>query len=157
MSAKKRGKVFFEEFKKFILRGSVVDLAVGIIIGSAFTAIVNSLVNEIIMPVISLITAGLSFNEWFIALDGKSYESLEAATKAGAAVLGYGTFISAVLNFLIVSFIIFVIIRFINKAKDLGKKEEEAEAPTTKVCNFCKNEIDVEAVRCPHCTSKLEE
>lgn len=157
MSKKKNENSFIGEFKKFILRGSVVDLAVGIVIGAAFTAIVNSLVNDIIMPVISLITAGISFNEWFIALDGQTYENLEAATKAGAAVLGYGTFISAVLNFIIVSFVIFIVIRFMNSVKDLGKKEEEVVAPTTKKCDFCKSEIDVEAVRCPHCTSKLEE
>ncbi len=157
MPKKRRGKSFVTEFKKFILRGSVVDLAVGIVIGAAFTAIVNSLVNDIIMPVISLITAGISFNEWFIALDGKSYENLEAATKAGAALLGYGAFISAVLNFLIVSFVIFIVIRFMNGVKELGKKEDEVEAPTTKKCDFCKSEIDIEAVRCPHCTSKLEE
>ncbi len=157
MSIKENGKGFFLEFKKFILRGNVIDLAVGIVIGAAFTAIVNSLVNNIIMPLISLITKGISFNEWFYALDGKEYESLEAATKAGAATLGYGVFISALLNFLIVSFVIFLLIRFINKVKDLGKKETPEPAPTTKKCGFCKTEIDIEAVRCPNCTSILEE
>ncbi|NLA73163.1 MAG: large conductance mechanosensitive channel protein MscL [Clostridiales bacterium] len=157
MSKKRRGKSFVTEFKKFILRGSVIDLAVGIVIGAAFTAIVNSLVNDIIMPVISLVTAGISFNEWFIALDGNTYENLEAATKAGAALLSYGTFISAVLNFLIVSFVIFIVIRFINSVKELGKKEDEAPTLATKKCDFCKSEIDISAVRCPHCTSKLEE
>ncbi len=155
MSIKENGKGFIAEFKKFILRGNVIDLAVGIVIGAAFTAIVNSLVNNIIMPVISLITKGLSVNEWFIALDGKEYENLEAATKAGAAVLGYGTFISAVLNFLIVSFVIFIVVRFINKIKELGKKDKPEAEPVTKKCDFCKSEIDIEAVRCPHCTSRL--
>lgn len=157
VSLKENGKGFIAEFKKFILRGNVIDLAVGIVIGAAFTAIVNSLVNNIIMPVISLITKGLSVNEWFIALDGKDYENLEAATKAGAAILGYGTFISAVLNFLIVSFVIFIVVRFINKIKELGKKEKPEEEPATKKCDYCKSEIDVEALRCPHCTSRLGE
>lgn len=155
VSIKENGKGFIAEFKKFILRGNVIDLAVGIVIGAAFTAIVNSLVNNIIMPVISLITKGLSVNEWFIALDGKEYENLEAATKAGAAVLGYGTFISAILNFLIVSFVIFIVVRFINKIKELGKKDKPESEPATKKCDFCKSEIDIEAVRCPHCTSPL--
>jgi len=157
VSLKENGKGFFAEFKKFIVRGNVIDLAVGIVIGAAFTAIVNSLVNNIIMPLISLITKGLSVNEWFLALDGKEYESLDAATKAGAATLGYGVFISAVLNFLIVSFVIFIFIRFINKIKEIGKKEKTQEAPTTKKCKFCKSEIDIDAVRCAHCTSILEE
>ncbi len=157
MSVKEKGLGFAGEFKKFITRGNVIDLAVGVVIGSAFTGIVNSLVNNIIMPLVSLLTAGLSFNEWFIALDGKDYESLAAATAAKAAVLSYGTFIGAVLNFLIVSFVIFLFVRVINHIKDIGKKEEEKPEPTTKKCPFCKTEIDLEAVRCPHCTSKLEE
>lgn len=157
MSPRKKDGGFFAEFKKFALRGNVVDLAVGIVVGSAFTAIVNSLVNDIIMPVISLFTKGLSFNEWFIALDGNEYENLAAATKAGAAVLSYGAFVSAVLNFLIISFVVFIVIRFLNKIREIGKKEEPKEAPVTKECEFCKSEINIDATRCPHCTSKVGE
>ncbi len=157
MSVKEKGLGFIGEFKKFITRGNVIDLAVGVVIGSAFTAIVNSLVNNIIMPLISLLTAGMSFNEWFVALDGKHYASLAEAAAAKAAVLSYGTFIGAVLNFLIVSFVIFLFVRVINRIKDIGKKEQAEEAPKNKKCPYCKSEIDIEAVRCPHCTSEIEE
>ena len=152
---KEKAKGFLHEFKQFAMKGNVIDLAVGVVIGSAFTAIVNSLVNNIIMPVISLITKGLSFNEWYIALDGGDYASYADAVASGAATLGYGQLITAVLNFLIVAFVIFLVVRFINKARNIGKKEEEP-APTTKKCPFCKTEINIEAVRCPNCTSQLE-
>ena len=109
-----KGKGFFAEFKKFILRGNVIDLAVGVIIGGAFQAIVNSLVADVIMPVISLITKGIDFTDKFIALDGAEYATLKEAQEAGAAVLTYGNFISAVLNFLIMAFVIFCFIKLIN-------------------------------------------
>lgn len=160
--AKKKDTGFVAEFKKFILRGNVMDLAVGVIIGGAFQAIVNSLVNDIIMPVISLATKGVDFANWFIALDGNKYATLEEATKAGAATVNFGTFIGAVLNFLIMAIIIFLIVRGINKVSDkiaeAKKEEEEAPAaPTTKVCPFCKSEISIDAVKCPHCTSDIPE
>lgn len=155
MSKKSSG--FAAEFKKFILRGNVIDLAVGVIIGGAFQAIVNSLVNDIIMPVISLATKGVDFTNWFIALDGNKYATLEAATAAGAATINFGTFIGAVLNFLIMAFIIFLLVKGINKVSDKLSKPEEEAAPTTKVCPFCKSEISIEATKCPHCTSDIPE
>ena len=154
----KKGEGFMKEFKEFISRGNVIDLAVGVIIGSSFTAIVNSLVNNIITPLITVITGKVSVKELFIALDGKEYDSLEAATEAGAATLGYGLFLQAIIDFVIIAFVIFLMVKGINKLRDIGKKPEEVveEAPTTKVCPFCKSEINIEATRCPNCTSQLE-
>lgn len=121
-----------KEFKEFIARGNVIDLAVGVVIGGAFTSIVNSLVNDIIMPFVSLITGGIDFSNWFVALNGESYETLEAAKEAGAATLNYGNLISVIINFIIVAFVIFLVIKAINKAsekaKKLAKKEEEKKA-----------------------------
>ena len=125
-----------KEFKEFIARGNVIDLAVGVVIGGAFTSIVNSLVNDIIMPVVSLITGGIDFSNWFVALNGESYATLDAAKEAGAATLNYGNLISVIINFVIVAFVIFLVIKAINKAsekaKKVAKKEEEKkkeEAP----------------------------
>ena len=115
-----------KEFKKFIARGNVLDMAVGVIIGAAFGAIVTSIVNDIIMPLISLATGGLDFANWFIALDGKSYATLEAAQEAGAATLNYGNLISVIINFLIIAFCIFLVVKAFNK---VTKKEEKKEAP----------------------------
>ena len=138
-------KTFWNEFKTFISRGSVMDMAVGIIIGGAFTAIVNSLVNDLVMPLLSLLTGGFDFTKLSVVL----------GSGEGAATLNYGLFISAVINFLLIAFVIFCLIKSINKMKDkIAKKEEEA--PTTKVCPFCKSEIDIAATRCPHCTSELD-
>ena len=153
--AKKNG--FFGEFKKFITRGNVIDLAVGVIVGGAFQKIVNSLVDDIVMPVISLATKGLDFANWFIALDGKDYATLDAAKEAGAATLNFGNFISAILNFLIMAFIIFLLVKGINSVVEKTKKPEAPEAPKTKKCPYCKTEIDIEASRCPHCTSEIAE
>lgn len=148
------------EFKTFIMRGNVVDLAVGVIIGAAFQAIIKSLVDDVVMPVIGLITGGLDFSNLFVALDGNEYETLAAAQEAGAATLNYGNFIGAIFNFLIMAFVIFLFVKGINKIHELGKKKpvEEAPAePTTKICPFCKSEIAIEATRCAHCTSELSE
>lgn len=136
-------KTFMTEFKKFVARGNVMDMAVGIIIGGAFTAIVTSLVDDILMPVLSLLTGGFDFSALCIVLgEGEN-----------AATLNYGSFIAAIINFLLISLVIFVLIRAINKLS--VKKEEEAPA-VTKECPFCKEQISVEAVRCPHCTSELK-
>ncbi|MCR4850579.1 MAG: large conductance mechanosensitive channel protein MscL [Lachnospiraceae bacterium] len=134
-------KSFIKEFKEFISKGSVMDMAVGIIIGGAFTAIVTSLVNDVVMPVLSLLTGGFDFTQLSIPL-GEGEE---------AAALNYGAFISAIINFLLIALVIFLIIKAINKFKK--KQEEEV---TTKVCPFCKSEIDKDATRCPHCTSELD-
>ena len=152
-------KGFTSEFKKFIMRGNVIDLAVGVIIGGAFQAIVNSLVNDIVSPVISLATKGVNFADKFIVLTGDevSFATVEAAAEAGYATLNYGSFITAVINFLIMAVVIFLLVKTINKINDIGKKKEEAveEEPTTKTCPFCKSEISIEAVKCPHCTSDI--
>ncbi|MDD6062329.1 MAG: large conductance mechanosensitive channel protein MscL [Oscillospiraceae bacterium] len=158
--AKEKKNGFVAEFRQFILRGNVVDLAVGVIIGGAFQAIVNSLVNDVIMPVISLLTKGVDFTNLFIQLNGDvKYATLAEAQEAGAAVLAYGNFISAVINFLIMALVIFLLVKGINKVHSIGKKEKPAEepAPTTKECPFCKSEIAIEATRCPHCTSEIPE
>lgn len=149
---------FFSEFKTFIMRGNVIDLAVGVIIGAAFQAIIKSLVDDLVMPVISLATNGIDFSNMFISLDGNEYETLAAAQEAGAAVFAYGNFINAVFNFLIMAFVIFVLVRTINKLRDKAAKKEEVveAAPTTKKCPFCKSEIDIEATKCPNCTSDVE-
>ena len=139
-------KSFWKEFKAFISKGSVMDMAVGIIIGGGFTAIVNSLVNDLVMPLLSLLTGGYDFTKLSVVLGSGD----------NAATLNYGLFISAVINFLLIAFVIFCLIKSLNKMKDrIAKKEEEA--PTVKVCPFCKSEIDIEATRCPHCTSQLDQ
>lgn len=149
-------KKFFGEFKDFIAKGNVIDLAVGVIIGGAFSGIVTSLVTNIITPVITLVTGKVSFTDLFIALDGKEYATLAAATDAGASTINYGLFIQGVIDFLITAFVIFLLVKGINKIRSIGKKEEAEEAPATKKCAFCKSEIDIEATRCPHCTSEVE-
>ena len=118
-------KKMMNEFKEFIARGNVMDLAVGVIIGGAFSAIVTSLVNDIIMPVISLITGGIDFTNWFVSLDGSKYATLAEAQAAGASVLAYGSFIQAVIYFLILAFVIFMLVKAMNKIMSKAKKKEE--------------------------------
>ena len=152
-------KKFLKEFKEFAMRGNVIDLAVGVIIGGAFQKIVTSIVNDLVMPLIGLVTKGSDFASKFVALDGNVYETLEAAQEAGAAVLTYGNFIAVTIDFIIMAFIIFLLVKGLNKLSSMGKKKEEVveEAPTTKKCPFCMSEIAIEATRCPHCTSVIEE
>ena len=150
-------KKFFGEFKKFIAQGNVIDLAVGVIIGGAFSGIVKSLVENIITPAISVLTKNIAFSDLFYALDGKDYATLAAAQEAGAATINYGLFIQGVIDFIITAFVIFLMVKVINKIRCAGKKEEEPAAPTTKECPFCKSEISIDATRCPHCTSELAE
>lgn len=135
-------KKFFEEFKKFISKGNVMDMAVGIIIGGAFTSIVSSLVNDIINPVLGLF-GGMNFDQlaWNIT---------------GDVTLYYGKFITAVVNFLIMALIVFIIVKMMNKAMSKFQKEETPKAPTTKICPYCRSEIAIEATRCAHCTSELD-
>ena len=132
-------KSFLSEFKKFVLRGNVIDLAVGVIIGAAFQAIVNSLVDDIISPLIGLIA---------------DTDLSDMVATVGGVDIRWGAFVTAVINFIIMAFVIFLIVKGINKAAELSKKKEE-EKPTTKVCPHCKSEINIEATRCPHCTSEL--
>ena len=151
-------KGFIKEFKDFISRGNVIDLAVGVIIGGAFSSIVNNLVTNIVTPAISLLTGKISFTDMFIALDGGEYATIEEATEAGAAILTYGNFIAVTIDFIIMAFVIFLLVKGLNKLTSIGKKEEpvvEAE-PTTKVCPFCKSEIAIDATKCAHCTSDVE-
>ncbi len=156
--AVEKSKGFVGEFREFIMRGNVMDLAVGVIIGGAFQKIISSLVDDVIMPVISVITGGIDFNNKFVVLSGEpgvEYLTLEAAKEAGATTLNYGTFITAVINFLLMALVIFCIVKSLNKLSDRIKKEEEEEAPTTKICPKCKSEINIEATKCPCCTSDL--
>ena len=141
-----------KDFKEFALKGNIMDLAVAVIIGGAFGKIVSSLVNDIIMPLLSLVVGGVDFTNLFISLDGSSYPTLAAARQAGAAVLSYGVFLGYVFDFLIIAFSIFLVIRYATK---LMRKEEIIVEIVTKECNFCKTLIPIEATRCPNCTSQL--
>lgn len=143
-----------KDFKEFAMRGNMIDLAVGVIIGAAFGGVVTSLVNDIIMPPIGLVLGGLDFKDLFVALDGKTYASLELARAAGAPVLAYGAFVNALVNFLIVAFAVFLLIRQVNRFQKPAAVA--AEAPATKECPFCKMGIPVKATRCPECTSDLK-
>ena len=142
-----------KEFKKFALRGNMIDLAVGVIIGGAFNGIVTSLVNDIIMPILSIFTGNLDFSNWFIAVDGEAYENIQAAQNANVATINYGVFITGVLNFIIMAFVIFLIVRQMNK---LREKNAPAVEPTTKKCPHCLSEINIKATKCPFCTSDVE-
>ena len=138
-------KKFFEEFKEFINRGNVMDLAVAVVIGAAFTAIVNSVVSDLIMPIVGVVTGGIDFADmkWTIPVG------------AGQSAITYGNFINAVIQFLIIAFVVFLIVKALNKAKDMtskGKKAEEKEAPK---CPYCLEEVADDATRCPHCTAEL--
>ena len=155
-------KKMMAEFKEFIMRGNVMDLAVGVIIGGAFGAIVTALIDNLIMPFVGLITGGIDFSQQFLILktpegvDPATLTTLQKANDAGATVWGYGAFITAVINFFIMAIVIFLMVKAVNKVMSLGKKKVE-EAPTTKVCPFCCSEIDIKATRCPHCTSEQPE
>lgn len=160
-------KKFFSEFKDFVMRGNVVDLAVAVIVGGAFQAIINSLINDLIMPFIGLVTGGINFAEQYLVLKypvgAEAVAAVEAAntaadaTAAGATVWAYGTFITAVINFIVMAFVVFLLVKLINKVQNIKKKDEVEEEPTTKECPFCCSEIDIKATRCPHCTSELKE
>ena len=148
-------KKIFKEFKQFAIKGNMIDLAVGMIIGTSFNKIVSSLVNDMIMPVLGIFTGKIDFAQLFIALDGKTYETLAAAEEAGAACFKYGSFIAGLIDFLIMAFIVFLFVRGVNKLREANKEPEAPKAPTTKTCPFCKSAISIEATRCPHCTSEL--
>ena len=140
-----------EDFKKFAMRGNVMDMAVGVIIGGAFGKIVTSVVNDIVMPPVGMLLGNVDFSNLFISLNGKEYATLEAAKKAGAPVLAYGSFMNTVIDFLILAFIIFMMIRQINKLTPAP-----APKPEPRLCPYCKSKIADDATRCPHCTSHLE-
>jgi len=147
----------FKDFKKFISRGNILDLAVAVVIGGAFGKIVTSLVSDIIMPLISIVTGKIKFENLFISLDGQSYGTIEAAQAAGASTINYGLFIIAVIDFFIIALSIFIVIRQMAKIqKKLEKTSEPAAAPAVKECDFCKSSIHKDASRCPNCTSELK-
>lgn len=141
----------FKDFKEFVMRGNVLDLAVGIILGAAFGKIVSSLVSDMLMPPIGMLMGKLDFSSLFLSLDGKTYASLQAAKAAGAATLNYGLFVNTIIDFLIVAFAIFVLVKQVNRLK----RQEPAAAPATKNCPFCLSAIPLAATRCAHCTSEL--
>ncbi|MDD4666139.1 MAG: large conductance mechanosensitive channel protein MscL [Clostridia bacterium] len=142
----------FKEFKEFAMKGNVVDLATGVIIGTAFGKIVSSLVNDIIMPLISVVTGKIDFTNLFISLDGQKYATLQMAKEAGAATLNYGVFLTNILDFIIIAWAIFIMIKQINRFK----KSETIVEVTTKNCPYCQSSIHIKAVKCPHCTSKID-
>ncbi len=143
---------FFQEFKKFAMRGNVVDMAVGVIIGAAFGKIASTFVSSIVMPPLGMLVGKVDFTNLFLSLNGQAYPTLKAAQEAGAPVIAYGLFLNAVLDFLILALVIFIMIRQINKLTP-----PPAPAAPARTCPYCKSEIAPDATRCPHCTSQLEE
>ncbi len=146
----------FKHFKEFIMRGNVVDMAVGVIIGGAFGKIVASLVNDVLMPPIGRLTGGVDFSSLYINLSGTAYTSLAEAQKAGAATINYGVFLNTVINFLIVAAAIFILISQLNKLKKRFEKPAETAAPAVKECPLCLSVIPLKAVKCAHCASDLK-
>ncbi len=152
-------KNLVKELREFIMRGNVIDMAVGIIIGAAFGKIVDSLVKDIIMPPIGLILGKVDFSNlyWQITPSDVLYPSLQAAKEAGAVTVNYGTFVNNVISFLIVAFAVFMLIKFVNKLQNTLNKKEEVEAvATTKECPYCFSTINIKATKCPNCTSEVK-
>ena len=147
----KRGGPFLAEFRDFALRGNMLDMAIGIIIGASFGRVVSSLVSDIIMPPIGLLHGKSDFSNHFINLTGKAYATLAEAKAAGAATINYGIFLNAVFDFLIVAFAVFMLIRQVNRLK----REPSVESPPARECPYCFSAIPLRATRCPHCTSSL--
>lgn len=144
----------FKEFKEFAIKGNMIDMAVGIIIGAAFGKVVTSLVEDVIMPPIGLLLGKVDFSSLFVNLSGKEYPSVAAAKAAGAVTINYGLFLNQIISFIIVAFAVFLLVRVMNR---LRRQEEKVEETTEKECPFCKTEIPLAAVRCPHCTSELSD
>lgn len=143
-----------KEFREFAMRGNVMDMAIGIVLGVAFGAIVTSLVNDVLMPPIGLVMGGVDFNDLFINLGDGTYATLADAQEAGAPVVAYGAFLNRVLDFLIVAFVIFLVVKQMNRLK--RREEGPAPEPTEKTCPHCATAIPVAATKCPHCTSQLQ-
>ena len=144
----------FKEFKEFAMRGNVLDMAIGIIIGAAFGRIISSIVNDILMPPIGLLLGKVDFSNLFVNLSGGSFPSMAAAKAAGAATINYGLFLNTVIDFLIVAFVIFLLIKQVNRFN--RKPAAEQVTPTTKDCPYCYSTIPIRASRCPHCTSEIK-
>lgn len=145
-----------KEFRTFIARGSFFDLAVGIVIGSAFTSVVNSLVKDVLMPPIGLLTAGTDFSELYLDLSGRGYASLAEASRAGAATVNYGLFLNNLVAFFLVAAALFLVIRQYNRLRDRFRREPAEAAPAGRSCPRCRMGVAAEATRCPHCTSELD-
>ena len=145
----------FKDFKAFVLRGNVLDLAIAVIIGTAFGKVITSLVNDIIMPPLGLLLGGVDFSSLFISLSGVPYASLSDAQAAGAPTLNYGVFIQALVDFLIVALVVFILVRVVTRAQQAGASKA-SPAPTTRECPFCTSIISLKATRCPQCTSELK-
>jgi large conductance mechanosensitive channel len=141
----------FKEFKEFAMKGNVLDMAVGIVIGAAFGGIVTSFVNDVLMPPLGRLLGHMDFSNLFISLNGQHYDTIAAAKAAGAATLNYGLFVNAVVNFVIVAFAIFLLVRAVNRMR----KQEPAAAPTTRDCPRCLSSVPLKATRCAFCTSDL--
>lgn len=141
----------WKEFREFALKGSMIDLAIGIIIGAAFGKVITSLVNDVIMPPIGLLLGKVDFSSLYLNLSGKDFASMQEAIDAGAPILKYGLFVNTLIEFFIIAFVIFIVVKNIN---NLRKKEVEVE-PETKECQYCLSSIPVKATRCPNCTSEL--
>lgn len=144
-----------KEFKDFAIKGNVIDMSVGIIIGTAFTTVVKSLVDDIIMPPIGKLIGDINFSNFYINLSSKQYSSLADAKAAGASTINYGVFLNNIITFILVAWILFIVIKGINKIREQNLHKEDTE-PSTKICKYCKTEINIEATKCPHCTSNLE-
>ncbi len=142
---------FWKDFRAFITRGNLVEIAVAFVIGAAFGAVVNSFIFDIVMPPIGKLVGNVDFANLFVVLGPEKYPSAEAARQAGAAAIYYGRFINTLINFLIIALVMFLLLRAVMKMR----KPQEAPAPTTKECPYCKTQIPIGAVRCPHCTSQL--
>lgn len=145
-------KEFIKGFKEFAMRGNFIDMAVGVVIGAAFGKVVSSLVSDIIMPPIGVLLGGIDFSDFFITLNGKHAATLAEAKAAGIPVLAYGSFLNAIVQFLIVAFAIYIVIKQVNRLFP-----KPAPAPAPRKCPFCKQDIADDATRCPHCTSVLDE
>src|SRR5512137_2861928 len=143
----------WKEFKAFIMRGNVVDLAIAVIIGGAFGKIITSLVNDILMPPFGMLLGGVNFTDLFISLDGQTYPSLAVATAAGAPTINYGVFLNNIISFLIIAWVLFLVVKAMNAMKKAPAPA--AAEPATRTCPQCATEIPIKAVRCPHCTSNL--
>lgn len=151
-------KALLKEFKRFAFKGNMIDLAVGMIIGAAFTGLVNSIVNNLIMPIISLLTAGIDFNNMYLPLNSAALVAQEngadlATAKKAGAVFAYGSFITDLVQFIILAFVVFMLIRLVTT---IMSREEKEKKITTKTCPFCKSEIPLEATKCAHCTSDID-
>ena len=149
-----KAKGFIADFKQFATKGNVIDMAIGVIIANAFTKIVNSLVNDVITPAISMLTGKIDYSNLFIALDGNTYATLDDAKAAGVSIISYGAFITNIVDFLMVALCLFIFFKVLFKSRD---KKVAKQVATTKKCPYCLNDIPLQATRCGHCTSILEE